>query len=140
MSRKLKVAKAKGKSKVLDSIPQSPSSELYDGGYESDTVSVEEYLDDKYLSSSLFPKGRVVSAAQAPKVPKSDAQVKPSHADGAEESTVDISNKTGGQSEEGTSKSSKKRSLSEEEDQVLQKSRRYFEEVIDKHELVIEEL
>lgn len=142
MSRKLKGAPVTRKSKRLGSVPQSPSSEMYDEeGYESDTLSVDEYLDDKYLSSSSFPKGRVISAVPTQKAAKANARTKVSHVEQADCAKTDAFDEMGGKAEdEDVKKINKKRSAPEGEEKSIQKARRYFEEVIDKHELVIEKI
>jgi hypothetical protein len=135
MSKKLKSLSVASRSST---IPHSPVVDVSDEGYESDTVSVEEYLAHDYLPSNRFPKGRVVSVTAATKSAPKKNQAKSTTIaleETATEGVVIVAPK--GQESERQTRSTK-RALPEDGERVLERKKRYFDEIIDKHELVIE--
>ena len=89
-----------------------------ENGYESDCLSIDEYIENEdFFSKSEFPKKRVVSTLPVTGGAVNNRKKKLSSTKEAEKKT---------------------HYFSEAEKLGLEKKRKYFEEVIDKHVLIIE--
>ena len=95
--------------------PRSSSMSKFDDGYNSDCLSVNEYIDDaEFFENAAFIKKRVISV-----IPALNAE--------------------GQRKRHGSATTNhEEKQFSKEEEKELERIRYYFREIIDRHELIFE--